>query len=73
MKRPSRRLSRNQRLERPWFLFGRSSIAEREAREKELRMETESVAALASAHGEAKGFAQRIALLEAKLTDARQA
>jgi hypothetical protein len=34
-------------------------------------MEAESVAALASAHGEAEGFAWRIALMEGELTEAR--
>jgi hypothetical protein len=36
-------------------------------------MEVESVTALAFAHGEAEGFARRIALLEGELVEAHQA
>jgi hypothetical protein len=48
-----------------------ATLAEREAQKRVSRMEAESVAALASAHGEAEGFAWRIALMEGELTEAR--
>jgi hypothetical protein len=51
----------------------RAALVEREARERVSRMEAESVTTLASAHGEAEGFTRRIALLEGKLMDTRQA
>jgi hypothetical protein len=49
-----------------------AALAERQARERVLRMEVESVAVLASARGEAEGFTRRIALLEGELMEAHQ-
>jgi hypothetical protein len=51
----------------------RATLPAREAWERVSRMEAESIATLASAHGEAEGLAQRIALLEGELKEARQA
>jgi hypothetical protein len=50
-----------------------AAIAEREAWERVSRIEVESAAMLATTHGEAEGLAQRIALLEGELVEARQA
>jgi hypothetical protein len=49
------------------------TLAEKEAQERVSRMEVESAPALASAHGEAEGFTQRIALPEGEVADACQA
>jgi hypothetical protein len=50
----------------------RGTLAKREARERVLKAEVESTALLASAHGEADGFARKVTLLEGELTDACQ-
>jgi hypothetical protein len=49
-----------------------ASLSKREARERVLRVEAESTTALASAHGEVEDLAQRVALLEGELAEARQ-
>jgi hypothetical protein len=41
-----------------------AALIEREAQERVLRMEAESAAVLAFAHGKAEGFARSISLLE---------
>jgi hypothetical protein len=48
----------------------RATLVEREALERVLRLEAESTAVLASAHEEAEGFTQKIALLEGGLAEA---
>jgi hypothetical protein len=50
----------------------RAILAKRKAWERVSRVEAESAATLASAHGEAEGFAQRIALLKGELAETRQ-
>jgi hypothetical protein len=50
-----------------------ATLAEWEARERVSRIEVEGAAVLASAHGEAEDLAQRVALLEGELAEARQA
>jgi hypothetical protein len=47
-----------------------AALVEREARDRVSRLEVESAVMLTYAHKEAKGFAQRIALLEGELADA---
>jgi hypothetical protein len=47
-------------------------LAEKEARERVSRVETESAIALASAHEEVEGLIQRIAHLEGELAEAHQ-
>jgi hypothetical protein len=46
-----------------------ATLSEREAPERVSKAEAESTALLASAHGEADGFAQKVALLEGEHPD----
>jgi hypothetical protein len=50
-----------------------ATLAEREARERVLRVEVKSAAVLASAHEEAEGLVRRIALLEGDHAEVHQA
>jgi predicted nucleic acid-binding Zn-ribbon protein len=49
-----------------------AALAEREARERVLRVKAKSAAALASTREEAEGLIQRIALLEGELVESHQ-
>jgi hypothetical protein len=51
----------------------RAALAEREARERESRVEVENVVSLASAHEDAEGLLRKIALLEGELAEERRA
>jgi hypothetical protein len=51
----------------------RTTLVEREARERVSRMEAEGASALAFACGEAEDLARRVAFLEGKLAEAHQA
>jgi hypothetical protein len=51
----------------------RATLAEREACERVLRVETESAMMLAFAHEDAEGLVWKIALLRGELAEARRA
>jgi hypothetical protein len=50
-----------------------AALADREARDRMLRLEVESATSFASPHGEVEDFARRIAYLEGELAEACQA